>query len=220
MTVDEIIDFISEKMTLQHSKEAQHQDRGGKRNWQLRDVWQTDADVAEPATPAKQDKPKGHGSASDASGGKPQGLYPEVGVQAVDAILAEVYGVQSTSQANAARKRKEPRRWGTPPLSFREYREKHGRADAKGGCYVCYGQNRHHHHDLMCCEVNKRGKAQYFQRHPDKVPQRDQRRGRDPRQHRQINADAECYAQLMEDTQELGSQVATSQPQASPVPKA
>ena len=32
MTADEIIDFISEKMTLQHRKEAQHQERGGQRN--------------------------------------------------------------------------------------------------------------------------------------------------------------------------------------------
>ena len=29
MTADEIIDFISEKMTLQHRREAQHQDQGG-----------------------------------------------------------------------------------------------------------------------------------------------------------------------------------------------
>ena len=38
-------------------------------------------------------------------------------MQAVDAILAEVHGVQSTSQANAARKRREPRRWVTAALS-------------------------------------------------------------------------------------------------------
>ena len=34
-------------------------------------------------------------------------------MQAVDTILAQVYGVQYTSQANAARKRKEPCRPGT-----------------------------------------------------------------------------------------------------------
>ena len=32
LTADEIINFISEKMTLQHRKEAQHQDCGGQRN--------------------------------------------------------------------------------------------------------------------------------------------------------------------------------------------
>ena len=110
MTADQIIDFISEKLTLQHRKDAQYQDGGGQRNWQPRDVRQTDANVAQSAILAKQDRPEGRGSASDASGGKPQSRYPEVGVQAVDAILAEVYGVQSTSEAYAARKRKEQRR--------------------------------------------------------------------------------------------------------------
>ena len=71
MTADENIDFTSEKMTLQHRKEAQHQDGGGQRNWRPRDVQQTDADVAEPATLVKQDKPQGSGSVSDASGDKP-----------------------------------------------------------------------------------------------------------------------------------------------------
>ena len=84
MTADEISDFISHKITLQHRKEAQHQERGGQRNWQPRDVRQTDADAAEPATPPNENKPKGSGSASDASEGKPQGLYREVGVQAVE----------------------------------------------------------------------------------------------------------------------------------------
>ena len=161
-SANDIIGFISEKVMLQHRKEAQHQDRGGQRNWQARVVQQMDADVAKPATPAKQDKPKGSGSASDASGGKSQSPYPEVGVQAVEAILAEVYGVQSTSQANAARKRKEPRRWGTPLLSFREYREKQGGPDSKGGCYLCYGQNCDHRHDHTRCEVNKRAKRSTF----------------------------------------------------------
>ena len=213
MTADETIDFISKMMTLQHRKEAQHQDRGGQRNWQPRDVRQTDAGAANHATPAKQDRLQGSGSAFDASRGKPQSQYPEVGVQAVDAILAEVYRVQSTCQANAARKRNELRRWGTPPLSFREYREKHGRPDGKGGCYVCQGGNRDHRHDHTCCKVNKKEKAQYFQRHPDKVPQRDQRGSRDPPQDHQIDANKERYAQLMVENQELRNQLATNQPQ-------
>ena len=134
-------------------------------------------------------------------------------MQAGDAILAEVYGGQSTSHASAARTAKEPRRWGTPPLSFGEYREKHGGLDGKGGCYVCYGQNRDHYHDHARCEMNKREKAQYFHCIPEKVPQRDQRGGCDPRQHRQISADGERYAQLIVEIQELRNQLATSQPQ-------
>ena len=76
-------------------------------------------------------------------------------MEAVDAILAEVHGVQSASQVNPARKRKEPRSWGAPPLSLHKYREKHAGADGKGGCYVCYGQNRDHRHDQTRCEVTR-----------------------------------------------------------------
>ena len=104
ITADEIIDYIREKMTLQPRKEAQHEDRGGQRNGAKRDVRQTDADVAQRNASAKQDTPKGSGGASDASGGKPKGPYHEVGVQVVDAILAEVYRVQSVSHRSAAQK--------------------------------------------------------------------------------------------------------------------
>ena len=141
-------------------------------------------------------------------------------MQAVDAILAEVYGVQSTSHANAAHKRKEPRRWGTPPLSFREYREKHGRPDGKGCCYVCYGQNRDHRHYHTRCEVNKRERAQTFQCRPNKVSQLNRQGGRDPSQHCQIDTDWGRYAQLMVEIQELQNQLATSQLQGSFGPKA
>ena len=42
MTADEVMHFIVEKITLQHHKEAKHQDRGGQH-----DVRHTDRDVAE-----------------------------------------------------------------------------------------------------------------------------------------------------------------------------
>ena len=53
---------------------------------------------------------------------------------------------------------------------------KRGRPDGKGGCYVCYRQNRDQVHDHMRPDDNKREKVQYFQRRPDKVPQPWQRR--------------------------------------------
>ena len=69
-----------------------------------------DVDIAESSTPTKQDMPKGIGGTSDVTGDKPQSPYPKVGVmctlQAVDAILAEVYAVQSTSLNNATQKRR------------------------------------------------------------------------------------------------------------------
>ena len=78
----------------------------------------------------------------------------------MDAILAEVYGVQSISQMNAVRKRMVPRHCHRPPLSFRGYCEQRGVPDRKAGCYVCYGQNGDHWHDHTRYEVNKREKAQ------------------------------------------------------------
>ena len=107
MAADEMIDFISKRIPLQHRKEAQHQDRGSQRNLFPRVLWQKAADAAEISTLNKQGTPKGSGRAFDASRGRPQRPFSEVGVQAVDGILAEVYGVQSTSQMNVARKRKE-----------------------------------------------------------------------------------------------------------------
>ena len=77
-------------------------------------------------------------------------------MQAVDATLVEVYGVQSTSQSNVAPKRKKRWRWGMPPLSFPEYREKNGKADGKGGCHVCYGLNNDQRHDHTGCKLNRR----------------------------------------------------------------
>ena len=81
---------------------------------------------------------KGSYGISDLPGDKPQSPYSEVGLQAMDAILVELYGVQSTSRKKTTQKRQEPRRRVTPPLPFREYRERHTSQDAKGGCFVCY----------------------------------------------------------------------------------
>ena len=217
MTADDIIDFISEKMTIKHRNEAQHQDRGGQRNWVPRHVRQTDAEIADTsATPAKRATPKSSAGSPDVTTEKPRSPYPDVGVQAVDAILAEVFDVQSMSQ----RKRKEPRRWGTPPLSFHEFREQHGGRDGKGGCFVCYGQHRDHRHDHTRCDVAKREKTEYFKRHPEKVSQRDQRNGRDPRQHRQIDTNGDRYAELLVQIQDLRNQLGHGQPRASSGPNA
>ena len=60
--------------------------------------------------------------------------------------------------------RKEPRRIGNPPLSFREYRSQHN------GCWVCYGKGNHHAHDHRHCKVYEEDKKTYFAAHPDKKP--------------------------------------------------
>ena len=70
---------------------------------------------------------------------------------------------------------------GARPLSFSGYRKKHIGPDRKGRCYICYRQDRDHRNDHTRCEVHNREKAQYFQRHPEKIPQRNQPGGPDPR---------------------------------------
>ena len=131
MTADEIMDLISGKMTLRLRKEAQDHEPGGQRNWVQCDFRQMEAAIAESSTSTKQDMPKGSGGTPDVRRVKPQSPYTEVVVQAVGAILAEVYGVQSTSQKNATQKWQEPGYCRTPPLLFPEYPERHGGQDGK-----------------------------------------------------------------------------------------
>ena len=60
--------------------------------------------------------------------------------------------------------RKEPRRIGNPPLSFREYRSQ------QDGCWVCYGKGNNHAHDQRHCKVYEVDKKAYFAAHPNKKP--------------------------------------------------
>ena len=60
--------------------------------------------------------------------------------------------------------RKQPRRIGNPPLSFRGYRSQHD------GCWVCYGKGNNHAHDHRHCKVYEADKKTYFAAHPDKKP--------------------------------------------------
>ena len=60
--------------------------------------------------------------------------------------------------------RREPRRIGNPPLSFREYRSQHT------GCWVCYGKGNNHAHDHRHCKVYEEDKKTYFAAHPDRKP--------------------------------------------------
>ena len=48
------------------------------------------------------------------------------------------------------REKKEPRRMGNPPLSFREFIRAHPQ-----GCFVCYGRNSAFQHDHQTCLIHK-----------------------------------------------------------------
>ena len=58
--------------------------------------------------------------------------------------------------------RREPRRIGNLPLSFREYRSQHT------GCWVFYGNGKNHAHDHRYWKVYEEDKKTYFAAHPDK----------------------------------------------------
>ena len=60
--------------------------------------------------------------------------------------------------------RREPRRIGNPPLSFREYRSQHT------GCWVCYRKGNNHAHDHRHCKVYEEDKKTNFAADPDKSP--------------------------------------------------
>ena len=60
--------------------------------------------------------------------------------------------------------RREPRRIGNPPLSFRKYRSQHT------GCWVCYGKGNNHANDHRHCKVYEEDKKTYFAAHPDRKP--------------------------------------------------
>ena len=60
--------------------------------------------------------------------------------------------------------RRETRRIGNPPLSFREYRSQH-----TGRC-ACYGKGNNHAHDPRHCKVYEEDKKTYFAAHPEKKP--------------------------------------------------
>ena len=61
------------------------------------------------------------------------------------------------------REKREPRRVGSPPLTFGEYVKQHPQ-----GCFVCYGRNREHLHDHRTCPIHKRDTEEYKRKQKDR----------------------------------------------------
>ena len=57
-----------------------------------------------------------------------------------------------------------PRRIGSTPLPFKQYRREHD------GCWIRYGKNLPHKHDHKTWKIYAEDKKAYFQAHPEKVP--------------------------------------------------
>ena len=163
MSLDEMVKYITVELKLNAKNEAHVQDRQGqghrghREDRHHREVkWDTVGTAEE-----------GSGSGQDLWTGTSPEDHEEAHFFAFVAHNMKENG-QDRSRWNrldpGTKNRREPRRIGNPPLSFREYRSQHD------GCWVCYGKGNNHAHDYRHCKVYEEDKKTYFAAHPDKKP--------------------------------------------------
>ena len=163
MSLDEIVKYITVELKLNAKNEANVQDRQGhghrghREDRQHREVKEDTVGTAE----------EGSGSGQDLWTATTREDHEEAHFFAFVAHNMKEHG-QDRSRWNRldpkTKNRKEPRRIGNPPLSFREYRSQHT------GCWVCYGKGNNHAHDHRHCKVYEDDKKTYFAAHPDRKP--------------------------------------------------
>ena len=164
MSLDEIVKYITVELKLNAKNEAHVQDRQGhghrghREDRQHREVKEDTVGTAE----------EGSGSGQDLWTATTREDHEEAHYFAFVAHNMKEHG-QDRSRWNRLdprfnKNRKEPRRIGTPPLSFREYRSQHD------GCWVCYGKGNNHAHDHRHCKVYEADKKAYLAARPDKKP--------------------------------------------------
>ena len=167
MSLDEIGKYITVELTLNAKNEAHVQDRQGhghrghREDRQHREVKEYTIGTAE----------GGSGSGQNLWTATTREDQEDAHFFAFVAHNMKEHG-QDRSRRNRldprAKNRKEPRRIGNPPLSFREYRSQHD------GCWVCYGKGNSHAHDHRHCKLYEDNKKPYFAAHPDKKPKEQQ----------------------------------------------
>ena len=163
MSLDKIVKYITVKLQLNAKNKAHVQDpqgqghRGNQEDRQHREVKGDTIGTAE----------KGSGSGQDLWTATTREDHEEAHFFVFVAHTMKKHG-QDRSRWNRldprTKNRKEPRRIGNPPLSFREYRSQHD------GCWVCYGKGNNHAHDQQHCKVYEEDKKTYFAAHPDRRP--------------------------------------------------
>ena len=164
MSLEEIVKYITVELKVNAKNEAHVQDRQGhghrghREERQHREVKGDTVGTAE----------EGSGSGQDLWTATTREDHEKAHFFAFVAHNMKEHG-QDRSRWNRLgprvnQKRKEPRRIGNPPLSFREYRSQHD------GCWVCYGKENNHAHDHRQCKVYEEDKKTYFAAHPDKEP--------------------------------------------------
>ena len=157
-SLDEIVKYITVEWKLNAKNEAHVQDRhghgqrGDREDRHHREIQEDTANSAEDGSGSGQD----HWSWED---------HEEAHFFAFVAHNVREHG-QDRSRWNKVgpKKKREPRRIGNPPPSFREYRSQHD------GCWVCYGNGNNHVHDHRKCKVYEADKKAYFAAHPEKKP--------------------------------------------------
>ena len=164
MSLEEIVKYITVELKLNAKNEAHVQDRRGqghrghREDCQHREVKGDTVGTAE----------EGSGSGQALWTSTTREDHEEAHFFAFVAHNMKEHG-QDRSRWNRLgprvnQNRKELRRIGNLPLSFREYRSQ------RDGCWVCYGKGNNHAHDHRHCKVYEEDKKTYFAAHPDKKP--------------------------------------------------
>ena len=163
MSLDEMVKYITVELKLNAKNEAHVQDQQGHRHRGHRE----DRQHREVQGDTVGTTEEWSGSGQDLRTPTTREDHEEAHFFAFVAHNMKEHG-QDRSRWNRldprTKGRKEPRRIGNPPLSFREYRSQHD------GGWDCYGKGNNHAHDHRHCKVYEEDKKTYFAAHPDKKP--------------------------------------------------
>ena len=163
MSLDEIVKYITVELKLNAKNEAHVQDRQGQGHRGHRE----DRHHREVKGDTVGTAEEGSGGGQDLWTATTPEDHEEAHFFAFVAHNMKENG-QDRSRWNRldprTKKRREPRRIGNPPLSFREYRSQHD------GCPVCYGKGNNHAHDHRHCKVYEEDKKTPFAPIPTRSP--------------------------------------------------
>ena len=158
MTTDEVFIFVGEEVRKEHK--ARHQGRAvasaGRQVAHVQKCGCGDERLPDSEGPAS-------GSVS-AAGANDSYTNEEA---AVDAFVVHNLSNQGKDRSKwqlvNRKQRKEPRRIGSPPLTFNEYITKYPK-----GCFVCCGRDQAHDHDQKTCKWYAEDKAAFARVNPDR----------------------------------------------------
>ena len=167
MSLDSIVQYVSVELKLNSKNKAHIKDRHGNRNRERRGDRHYRAIKEDPTVSGDRSGDPGSEDRKMWSGGEyiTREDHEDAHLFAFWAHNTKAYRHDKGKWRKAPPRRgKEPRKIGSPQLSFTEYRGEHG------GCWVCYGKGRSDKHSHKTCKVYEEDKRAYFKAHPEKVP--------------------------------------------------